>query len=735
MKRLRSLWHRLHERRGAWPGEGDRIPGKLCDMHCAGDLAILLRYRYDIMAICSLQDMVSGGSRDCQMCIATMRRLSHEVRLRSEGRGNRPAGDGDDVMLLWAEDSWYNPPYEVCIYYDHCLRGTLTRWNDKDPLDTRFLFGDGQIDVGQASRWLARCQTDHGETCVSNRDQGAVEEAIDLILVDIDNARLVVTTSNQAPPYVALSYVWGGVASIKTTLSNFTHLRQKGALDGVYAQLPRVVRDAITLVRGLGLGHLWVDVLCVVQDDYTNKPIMLSHMGRIYSWALLTIVAACGSDAADGLVGVAPGSRSPILTLTTPLEGVDVLGRPPALADMLRVSQYETRGWTFQERVLSTRCLYISDQQMYFQCRATIEQEDGFYSGSVSSVNPLLSSATQFTTTTRYDLFETYMLLVKLYSQRQLTYECDVLDAFQGIFDSISRQWGCSLFASGIPDDILDLALLWRPGNNKVKYRRREPQGGASEPEHRPRNFPIWCWSGWSGPVTWLLDDDHARTIYSRLWQTTHPRRVDFIPNHQDGMVPFRPVIPHFRLCSGGQIVRTIQRNGLPPAQTALDSSTEAMPLGFAVPQSPCDMLLFTAPCVAADEAVFFAEAHDHCPVFVYDLLTKENGFICGNLCPMHTSRVSRGERLQQRPGYQQSFVLIGMVEQGAYSPNAYAWGFLDRRYGNYGSLRRNEYSPLAVFLLVERQEGSFAERLGIGLVLMNDWEACHPVQKTIFLA
>jgi hypothetical protein len=56
-------------------------------------------------------------------------------------------------------------------------------------------------------------------------------------------------------------------------------------------QLPTAVKDAIPLVRKLGENHLWVDCLCIVQDDEKTRE-QVDHMGDIYSGAYLTIIAA-----------------------------------------------------------------------------------------------------------------------------------------------------------------------------------------------------------------------------------------------------------------------------------------------------------------------------------------------------------------------------------------------------------------------------------------------------------
>ena len=68
--------------------------------------------------------------------------------------------------------------------------------------------------------------------------------------------------------YAALSYRWGGDQEQKTTIQN-TRQRYE---DGIkLAELPTALRDAVTVTMQLGLSHLWIDSLCIVQDDENDK--------------------------------------------------------------------------------------------------------------------------------------------------------------------------------------------------------------------------------------------------------------------------------------------------------------------------------------------------------------------------------------------------------------------------------------------------------------------------------
>ncbi|KAK0115694.1 hypothetical protein ONS95_000039 [Cadophora gregata] len=87
--------------------------------------------------------------------------------------------------------------------------------------------------------------------------------------------------------YIALSYVWGRVPQLLLTSSNRDLLLKKGSLKKMEDGIPRVVRDAITAVRSLGETLLWVNCLCIVQDDDTEKHVMISEMATVYDQALL----------------------------------------------------------------------------------------------------------------------------------------------------------------------------------------------------------------------------------------------------------------------------------------------------------------------------------------------------------------------------------------------------------------------------------------------------------------
>nr|PNR53869.1 hypothetical protein PHYPA_007544 [Physcomitrium patens] len=83
-------------------------------------------------------------------------------------------------------------------------------------------------------------------------------------------------------------------------------LREDG---GVSVVTSKSIVDAISLVEIFGLEYLWVDALCIIQDDDEDRKTQIANMDVVFTCAVLTIVSAAGSDANGGLPGIFPGSR------------------------------------------------------------------------------------------------------------------------------------------------------------------------------------------------------------------------------------------------------------------------------------------------------------------------------------------------------------------------------------------------------------------------------------------
>lgn len=99
--------------------------------------------------------------------------------------------------------------------------------------------------------------------------------------------------------YVTLSWVWGSArGSDGLILDRLTHSCEEGFVSML--QLPPSVLDAIELVRRMGIGYLWVDLLC---DSVADKDAYIPLMGSVYA-EVHFVLGASTSPSAILILGV-----------------------------------------------------------------------------------------------------------------------------------------------------------------------------------------------------------------------------------------------------------------------------------------------------------------------------------------------------------------------------------------------------------------------------------------------
>lgn len=94
--------------------------------------------------------------------------------------------------------------------------------------------------------------------------------------------------------YTALSYCRGGHNPIATTTKTLEKHRQ----GIVIKSLPPLFQDAVTLTLSMGLTCLWIDALCIVQDDIQEWAQEAARMADVYSNTYITIAATTATGPA-----------------------------------------------------------------------------------------------------------------------------------------------------------------------------------------------------------------------------------------------------------------------------------------------------------------------------------------------------------------------------------------------------------------------------------------------------
>ncbi len=163
-----------------------------------------------------------------------------------------------------------------------------------------------QFDVDLLRAFLKECREHHDH---SSSARGLDIQSLgnaSFRVIDVANHRLVELSTGR--PYVALSYTWGGTMD-KYPLALALGKDGKLSLENI----PPTIRDAIVLTNLLGQKYLWVDWICIKQDDPEDKARLVPRMNVIYESADFTIVAATGKDAGAGIPGLGPNPGPPKL--------------------------------------------------------------------------------------------------------------------------------------------------------------------------------------------------------------------------------------------------------------------------------------------------------------------------------------------------------------------------------------------------------------------------------------
>ena len=242
--------------------------------------------------------------------------------------------------------------------------------------------------------------------------------------------------------------------------------------------LPQTFRDAIHITRKLGYQYIWIDSLCILQDDQEDWTHESSTMVGIYSNSVLTIAAVWGRDSDTGCFT----EREPLIMQDCrigdwPGGGIYVESsdsrRHPTFFNTRLFPLYD-RAWVLQERLLSPRVLCYGPFQLHWECFECQLDEMSPKANLNGGMGPDLmknqfKQFEQLRMPTTGDIYKQaicrsiYDICIRIKSRywtSGLTFESDVLVAFSGITASMEKTTGMTNLY-GLWAEFLALELLW----------------------------------------------------------------------------------------------------------------------------------------------------------------------------------------------------------------------------------------------------------------------------------
>ncbi|KAM5359724.1 hypothetical protein ACJZ2D_014251 [Fusarium nematophilum] len=386
--------------------------------------------------------------------------------------------------------------------------------------------------LDRASKWLAHC-VEYDDEC-EPPDKSFKPRR--LLWVGTSGDPFLVKP-HEPVPYACLSYCWG--PDVDDVLRTTRKSLQSHLMKIPVASLPAAIQDAITVSRGLKIAYLWVDSLCIVQDDQAEWLQEASLMSEIYLNSHLTIAAIEPASCKSHFLGMQrfgePGWQRYATAKTSLAPDGSEVGFfiRPGMKEYFNQderSSMDRRAWCLQESVMPNRRLCFNGNEMMWQCHCRQICECGHikftpdpttkrgpsavmklrlsnpdpYTSGWQSLSSLHEEQQGHSFVEADQMHRKWLELVADYSRRKLSKQEDKLPAIMGLAKLVSTR--LDGYKAGLWEREFHFGLAWRV----VSF---TPESGHTS-VNRLR-FPSWTWASVDDPVDYPLLEEVKNWAYA----------------------------------------------------------------------------------------------------------------------------------------------------------------------------------------------------------------------------
>ncbi|RSL56746.1 hypothetical protein CEP54_008649 [Fusarium duplospermum] len=361
--------------------------------------------------------------------------------------------------------------------------------------------------------WFTECVSHHAE-CTPPTHQ--YPRRLVEMGTDGTNLRLVDTTKHEIGEkvrYATLSYCWGPMRPLATTKDNVELFSNSIPVEF----LPRTFHESVAIIQQLGIRYIWIDSLCIIQDDLDDWTREAARMKDVYAGSSITVSASDARDSTQGCfvdnhIFDSRGTHIAQLSIVTPNDDLGLLVRVHE-GDIRRraeTSVLSTRGWNLQEQLLSHRVVHCMLPEIHWKCHRNYNIESGLcFSGR--EVMRFWSNSMPAEATTS-ELHEIWCHWMEDYSQRNFTVTKDRINALAGIVQYYGQRTGHK-HVLACWEETMMTELLWTR------------TGKLIDPSLALSGIPSWSWLSRTGEV--YFDFWHRVTGTKYLDKVDHTNLVE----------------------------------------------------------------------------------------------------------------------------------------------------------------------------------------------------------------
>lgn len=322
-----------------------------------------------------------------------------------------------------------------------------------------------------------------------------------------ETALQLVAARGALPPsvvYTTLSHCWGGQPKVQL----FSHTRAILERGIPLSSLPQTFRDACRVTALLGIPYIWIDSMCIIQNDAADWAREAPTMASVYGYSFLCICALDSPNSDSGLFSnreLATGVACYAYATNRRYGEEDALIVLRRYDPFLRADRgvANTRAWIFQERLLAPRTVFFGSDDVYWEC-ACFALSDLNPSGSVTyrdkspvSIIRRRLKETFANGTPTNNLFKQRLwhTIVKEYTSNNVTVATDRLIAFSGVAQHLCNLVQDSAYLAGFLGNFLVESLCWIPLVSQLTD-TGSPFTGADNGV-----APSWSWAKLNCPI------------------------------------------------------------------------------------------------------------------------------------------------------------------------------------------------------------------------------------------